>query len=279
MARFTDVTHVADLPGHGNGHHHDHDFHIPAGSIWPPLSCLGAGMMMFGVLLMLHLKPVLYGQALFGTGLLTLIACVMQWFFMLITEARQRGFARGAVPLVLDLANRYGMIFFIASEVMFFAAFFAAYFYLRAHAPVWPPVGIHLLPIHLPVINTLLLLSSGCTITLAHHALLNNRRGESILYTFLTWQLGVIFLVCQMIEYHHAGYTISSGVYGTVFYMLTGFHGFHVLLGSVMLMFVHYRLNKHDFTRHNHFYFEAAAWYWHFVDVVWIGLFLFIYVL
>lgn len=268
---------MAHTPDHA--HHNDHDFYIPAGSIWPPLSCLGAGMMMFGFLLLLHVKPVLYGQLLFGSGLLLLVMCVLQWFFTLIRESRARGFGKGAVPLVLDLANRYGMIFFIASEVMFFAAFFAAYFFLRAHNPVWPPVGIHLLPIYLPVINTLLLLSSGVTVTLAHHALLHNRRSEATLYTFLTWQLGLIFLVCQMVEYHHAGYTISSGVYGTIFFMLTGFHGFHVLLGSLMLMFVHYRLAHNDFTRHNHFYFEAAAWYWHFVDVVWIGLFLFVYVL
>ncbi len=262
-----------------HAHHHDHDFHIPAGSIWPPLSCLGAGMMMFGILLMLHVQPALYGQILTGSGLLLLVMAAMQWFFMLITEARVRGFAKGAVPLVLDLANRYGMIFFIASEVMFFAAFFSAYFYLRAHAPVWPPAGIELLPIHLPVINTLLLLTSGVTVTLAHHALLHNRRAAAIMYTFLTCQLGFIFLVCQMIEYSHASFGISSGVYGAVFYMLTGFHGFHVLLGTVMLAFAYWRLRKHDFTRHNHFYFEAAAWYWHFVDVVWIGLFLFIYVL
>lgn len=264
---------------HDHAHHHDHDFHIPPPSIWPPISCVGAGLLAFGIIMMLHMTPVLYGQLTAVAGLGLLIAGAMAWFSALIKESRERGFKQGNVPLVLDLANRYGMIFFIASEVMFFAAFFAAYFYMRMHAPVWPPVGIELLPIHLPVINTLLLLTSGVTITLAHHGLLHNRRGEATFYTFLTWQLGVIFLFCQMLEYSHAGFSLSSGAYGTVFYMLTGFHGFHVLLGSIMLMFVHRRLAKGDFTRHNHFYFEAAAWYWHFVDVVWIGLFLLIYVL
>ncbi len=264
---------------HDHAHAHDHDFHIPPPSIWPPISCVGAGIMAFGVIMMLHMQPVLYGKltTLFGLGLL--LTGAMAWFFSLIKESRQRGFGKGAVPLVLDLANRYGMIFFIASEVMFFAAFFAAYFYMRMHAPVWPPVGIELLSIHLPVINTLLLLTSGVTITMAHHALLHNRRSDATLYTFLTVQLGIIFLFCQMLEYNHASYTLSSGAYGTVFYMLTGFHGFHVFLGTIMLAFACWRLYKKDFTRHNHFYFEAAAWYWHFVDVVWIGLFLLIYVL
>ncbi|NBV54599.1 MAG: cytochrome c oxidase subunit 3 [Proteobacteria bacterium] len=262
-------------------HHanHDHDFFIPAGSIWPPLTCLGAGLMAFGFILHLHYQPAIVGNGMMGVGLLLVIMAAFQWFFKLVDEARQRGFKTGNVPVVLDLANRYGMIFFIVSEIMFFAAFFAGYFYLRGHNPEWPPANIEMLPIHLPVLNTLLLLTSGATVTWAHHALLLNRRADAILATFLTWQLGVIFLACQIYEYTHAQYTISSGVYGSTFFMLTGFHGFHVLVGSLMLMFLHWRLTKGDFTRHNHFYFEATAWYWHFVDVVWIGLFLFVYVL
>ncbi|PZP39074.1 MAG: hypothetical protein DI585_05265, partial [Pseudomonas fluorescens] len=115
---------------HGDHHEvHDHEFFIPPGSIWPPLSCLGAGIMMFGLLLILHVQPTLYGKLTMGAGLLLTVMAAFQWFFLLIKEARERGFGRGMVPLVLDLANRYGMIFFIASELMFFAAFFAAYFY------------------------------------------------------------------------------------------------------------------------------------------------------
>ncbi|MBI1308437.1 MAG: cytochrome c oxidase subunit 3 [Proteobacteria bacterium] len=262
-----------------SAHHHDHEFYIPTGSIWPPVSCLGAGLAALGFIAHLHMQPALIGNLAMGVGGLILIMAVFQWFFTLVNEARHRGFGAGMVPLVLDLANRYGMIFFIVSEVMFFAAFFSAYFFLRMHNPEWPPANIKTLPIDLPVINTLLLLTSGATITMAHHSLLTNHRANATLFTFLTWQLGIIFLFCQGFEYHHAAYTISSGVYGTVFFMLTGFHGFHVLLGSLMLMFLHWRLTKGDFTRHNHFYFEGAAWYWHFVDVVWIGLFLFIYVL
>ena len=262
-----------------HSHHHDHDFYIPAPSIWPPISCLGAGMGMAGFVMYLHLHPQIIGISLMATGIAILLMAAFQWFFMLVRESRARGFGTGAVPMVLDLANRYGMMFFIASEVMFFAAFFAAYFFLREHNPEWPPSNIHTMDLYLPIINTLLLLSSGATITWAHHSVLHNRRSDAILATFLTWQLGLIFLACQATEYHHAAYGLSSGVYGTIFYMLTGFHGFHVFLGSCMLMFLHLRLARGDFSRHNHFFFEGVAWYWHFVDVVWIGLFLFVYVL
>jgi heme/copper-type cytochrome/quinol oxidase subunit 3 len=260
-----------------NDHHHDHDFFVPEPSLWPPLACLGAGLSAAGFVMLLHLRPLIFGEATLAVGLLIILLGASGWFRTLIAESRARGY--GSVPFVLDLANRYGMIFFIASEVMFFSAFFAAYFYLRMHNEAWPPANIAPLHLDLPIINTLLLLTSGATVTWAHHALLHNRRSDATLATFLTWQLGVLFLACQAYEYAHAAYTLSSGVYGTTFFMLTGFHGFHVLMGSVLLMLCHYRLSRGDFSRHQHFYFEASAWYWHFVDVVWIGLFLFVYVL
>ena len=260
-----------------NAHHPDHDFHIPAPSIWPPLNCLGAGLTAFGTIGHLHFKPAALWNSVLALGLVLLLLGAIQWFRTLIREARARGFINP--PKVLDLANRYGMIFFISSEVMFFTAFFAAYFFLRAHNPEWPPANIPPLELDLPLLGTLVLLTSGATITWAHHSLMLSRRADAILATFLTWQLGVIFTFIQAWEYTHAGYGLSSGVFGTVFYMLTGFHGFHVIIGSLMLMTLHNRLARGDFTRKQHFYFEAAAWYWHFVDVVWIGLFLFVYVL
>ncbi len=263
-------------------HEQDHQFYIPAPSIWPPISCLGAGLIAFGLIAKLHMQPALVGNLVLLMGLLVTLTASFQWFWEMTRSAKARGFGRGMVPLVQDLGQRYGMVFFIISEVMFFAAFFAAYFYLRAHNPEWPPANIASIPVHLPVLMTLLLLTSGATITWAHHALLNNRREEAILGTFLTWQLGVIFLGFQVYEYmhlYHEGVMLNSGVFGSIFYMVTGFHGFHVLIGSIMLMWLHWRLQRGDFTRHQHFYFEAAAWYWHFVDVVWIGLFLFVYVL
>lgn len=259
-----------------HAHVHDHDFFIPPATIWPFVSCVGAALLAVGILLGLHAENPLAGPAVMAAGTLTLLTAAGQWFAKLVTEARARGFANP--PEVLNLGNRYGMIFFICSEVMFFAAFFAAYFYLRSYNPVWPPANIATLPIDLPVINTLLLLTSGATVTWAHHALLHGRRATAIKATMATWMLGVVFLACQMVEYSHAGFGISSGIYGSTFYLLTGFHGFHVLVGSIMLMVLHARMYR-DFSPRHHFYFEATAWYWHFVDVVWIGLFLFVYVL
>jgi len=135
------------------------------------------------------------------------------------------------------------------------------------------------LPVDLPILGTLILLTSGATVTWAHHSIVHARKGETIVATTLTWQLGLIFLALQAFEYSHAAYSISSGVYGTTFFMLTGFHGFHVLVGTLMLMLLTRRLIQGDFNEKQHFYFEATAWYWHFVDVVWVGLFLFVYIL
>ncbi len=265
-----------------NNHHADHEFYIPAGSIWPPVSCLGAGLLAFGFIGHLHFQPAIIGNGLMVVGGLITLMAALQWFAEMTRSAGARGYGKGMVPLVQDLAQRYGMIFFIVSEVMFFSAFFAAYFFLRAHNPEWPPANIAEIPVHLPMLATLILLTSGATITWAHHALLTNRRQAAMTATGLTWGLGVIFLGVQAYEYAHLvheGVGLTSGVFGSIFYMITGFHGFHVLLGSLMLMWAHWRMKKGDYTRHNHFYFEAAAWYWHFVDVVWIGLFLFVYVL
>ena len=262
------------------GHAQDHDFFIPNNSIWPPLTCLGAGFVAFGFVIAQHAMAGV-GQLMMWLGLAVILFGAIQWFRLLIAESRARGFDN--VAPVLDLQNRYGMIFFIISEIMFFSAFFAAFFYLKSWNPEWPPANIESFGIDLPIINTLLLLSSGATVTWAHHAILEKHYKEARLATFITWHLGVIFLALQAFEYyeaiHHMDLTLSSGVYGSTFFMLTGFHGFHVLLGTLMLMVAHFRMHKGDFTDKHHFYFEATAWYWHFVDVVWVGLFLFVYLL
>lgn len=258
------------------GHKQDHDFYIPKNSIWPPLSCLGLGLVMFGTISLLHFSAFM-GKTTLGIGLVIMLLGVIQWFRTLILEARDRGFK--APPQVLELANRYGMVFFIVSELMFFGAFFAAYFYIFGLNIQWPPANIEVLDIHLPVINTLILLTSGVTITQAHHALIKGERPVAIHYIWVTWLLGAVFLLLQMYEYGHAAFALDSGAYGSTFYMLTGFHGFHVLVGTLMLMVVHVRLKKGDFSPKHHFYFEATAWYWHFVDIVWVGLFLFVYIL
>ncbi len=258
------------------GHKQDHDFYIPNSSIWPPVTCLGAGLFMFGMVSLLKFSS-FAGKSLIVLGLLVLVFGMVQWFRVLIAESRARGFVNP--PRVLDLANRYGMVFFIVSELMFFAGFFAAYFYIYGFNLEWPPSNIETLAAHLPAINTLILLTSGVTITWSHHALIKGNRAEARKFMFATWLLGVVFLLFQAYEYAHAAFSIDSGAYGSTFYMLTGFHGFHVFVGTVMLMVAHARLNRGDFTKENHFYFEAAAWYWHFVDVVWVGLFLFVYII
>jgi cytochrome c oxidase subunit 3 len=258
-------------------HAQDHDFFIPANSIWPPFSCLGVGIMFFGFIALLHVTPAVVGKVMMVTGFLTALFSAINWWRQTIEESRARGFKN--IPLVLELGNRYGIIFFIVSEIMFFSAFFAAFFYLSMYNPAWPPENVEAIDIQLPIINTLLLLTSGVTITWAHHALLEGKKETAKLATFLTWHLGILFLLAQAYEYAHAGFGLSGGAYGTTFYMLTGFHGFHVLVGTLMLMVVSARLHAGDFSDKHHFYFEATAWYWHFVDVVWIGLFLFVYVL
>tara|TARA_R110000868_G_scaffold218576_2_gene469070 strand:- start:934 stop:1731 length:798 start_codon:yes stop_codon:yes gene_type:complete len=260
-------------------HEHDHDFHIPGNSIWSPLSCIGVGLMMFGLIAFLHPADfgitATIGEFVMLVGLSLTVFGTGKWFAQLILESRERGF--GEVPKVLDIANRYGMVFFIVSEVMFFSAFFAAYFYLRNHAFAWPPENIFSLDVALPTINTLLLLSSGAAVTVAHHAILDKNMLKAKHFTMLTFILGFIFLSLQMFEYGHALFDMDSGVYGSAFYMLTGFHGFHVLVGSLMLVSVWKRMQSGDFSEKQHFYFEATAWYWHFVDVVWLGLYVVVY--
>jgi len=240
-------------------------------------------------------------------GLLWLFWVLFSWFGDAIRESESGQYSRK-----IDLSFRWSMSWFIFSEVMFFGAFFTALWWMRAHSvpalggldnallwpdfkAVWPsaspgatasPAGIiepfqTMGPFWLPTINTALLLTSGVTLTIAHHALREGKRGTTIMWMWATVLLGLIFLFVQGYEYFHA-YTdlnlkLSSGAYGSTFFMLTGFHGFHVLVGMLMLLFITLRLMKGHFTADRHFGFEGAAWYWHFVDVVWLGLYILVY--
>jgi cytochrome c oxidase subunit III len=240
------------------------------------------------------------GRFVLFVGLAILVYMMVRWFGDVIGESE--GGKYGAWE---DVSFRWGMSWFIFSEVMFFAAFFGALFYARVLAipdlgsldqkllwpdftAQWPTAGPLLsdpfTPMKawgIPAINTLLLLSSGVTITIAHHALKENLRGRLILFLFLTIVLGVTFLGLQAYEYSHAyselNLKLSTGIYGSTFFMLTGFHGFHVTVGATMLIVILVRCIKGHFKPEHHFAFEGVAWYWHFVDVVWLGLFVTVY--
>jgi cytochrome c oxidase subunit 3 len=228
----------------------------------------------------------------FGVGAAGILYTFIGWWRDVIREAQYEGFH----TRVVQISHRYGMILFIASEVMFFVAWFWAYFNTalfpgEAHEigrlafthGVWPPKGIEVLnPWGFPLLNTLILLCSGTTVTWAHHSLINGDRRGLKLGLLLTILLGLLFTCIQAYEYIHAPFAFSNqnggNIYGSTFFMATGFHGFHVIVGTIFLIVCLIRANKGDFTPRQHFGFEAAAWYWHFVDVVWLFLFTSIYV-
>ncbi len=288
--------------------HADNSYYIPHGSHWPIVGSIGVCTLMVGFANFLN--NVSWGSPTMIVGLAIVLFMVFGWFGTVIKENQ-----KGMYNLQVDMSFRWGMFWFIFSEVMFFAAFFGALFYARQYSLPWLSgegsgvttnsflwdnyegswpneangpgnVGGDYSTIGawgLPAINTALLLSSGVTLTWAHHALKANHRGQLILGLFLTVLLGTIFMFVQAAEYIHAyqdlGLTLGSGIYGTTFFMLTGFHGFHVTIGAIILAVIMFRCITGHFTPERHFAFEAAAWYWHFVDVVWLGLFIFVYVL
>jgi cytochrome c oxidase subunit 3 len=249
-----------------------------------------------------------WGKYSLMLGMVIWLGVLFKWFSASVTESESGLYGRK-----IDLSFRWSMSWFIFSEVMFFGAFFTALWWARVHSvptladpenallwpgfkAVWPtmaagatasPAGIiepfqTMTPFWLPTINTALLLTSGVTLTIAHHALIANQRAKTIAFMWLTVVLGIVFLFVQGYEYVHAyqdlNLKLTSGMYGSTFYMLTGFHGFHVFVGMLMLLFITLRLQKGHFTSEKHFGFEGAAWYWHFVDVVWLFLFVAIYV-
>ena len=227
------------------------------------------------------------GPALFGIGFAGILYVMAAWWRDVIHEAET-----GDHTPVVQLSHRYGMILFIASEVMFFVAWFWAFFdaslftnesiqYGRVAftGGIWPPKGTEVLdPLNLPLLNTLILLTSGTTVTWAHHALLHNDRRGLKLGLLLTILLGATFTAVQAWEYAHAPFAFSNSIYGATFFMATGFHGFHVLIGTIFLAVCLWRASIGQFTPDHHLGFEFAAWYWHFVDVVWLFLFSCIYV-
>jgi cytochrome c oxidase subunit 3 len=280
-------------------------YYVPQPSRHPAMVAVGLFLLIFGGTQWVNGTD--WGKYFVLVGVVWWLVVLAQWFRDAIGESEG-----GMYGHKVDLSFRWSMSWFIFSEVMFFGAFFSALWWVRAHSvpelgnvehallwpdfkAVWPtlaagatasPAGIvepftPMGPFWLPTINTALLLSSGVTITIAHHALRDNLRGRTVTFMWLTILLGVIFLGVQGYEYGHAyselNLKLSSGVYGSTFFMLTGFHGFHVFVGLLMLISMTLRLMKGHFTPERHFGFEGAAWYWHFVDVVWLGLYILVY--
>ena len=274
-------------------------YFVPQPMPWPIMGSVGLFCMALGAVFVFN--GMSGGWISIALGFVILLYMMFRWFGDVIRESETDRYSRQ-----VDLSFRWGMSWFIFSEVMFFAAFFGALFWARVisvpdlasllhNEVMWPGFTAHwpsagpgfaekFSPMGawgLPALNTFLLLSSGVTITIAHWALKENKRGLLNLFMFFTIALGVTFLACQVIEYGH-GYSelnlkLSTGVYGSTFYMLTGFHGFHVTLGAIMLTVILARCLAGHFKPDHHFAFEAVAWYWHFVDVVWLGLFIFVY--
>jgi cytochrome c oxidase subunit 3 len=255
-----------------------HPYHLVDPSPWPLLGAFAGGALVLGIVMIAHYNS----WWMLGIGLAGVLATMFFWWRDILKESA----AKGLHSPVVRLGLRYGMILFIASEVMFFVAFFWAYFHFAlfpdhvsgATTAVWPPAGVLTFdPFGLPFLNTMILLLSGCTVTWAHHALLENDRRSLILGLALTVFLGMFFTFFQVVEYMEAPFQFSGGVYPSTFFLATGFHGFHVIVGTIFLAVCLVRAIRGQFTPEKHFGFEAAAWYWHFVDVVWLFLFICIY--
>ena len=283
------------------------EYFIPEPSKWPLVGTIALTTTVIGAVTSIHAGSI---NLILPIGFLLIAYLFFGWFGTVIEESMG-----GHYNAQVDRSFRIGMLWFIFSEVMFFAAFFGALFYAREMATVWLSGGGHrslmthellwpnfdgIWPIltnpdnaaipgpkeamgasGLPAVNTAILLSSSVTVTIAHHALRQNHRQPLIMWLAATVALGATFLFFQAEEYSHAyhemGLTLSSGIYGSTFFILTGFHGFHVTMGTTMLLVMLIRSIKGHFTSDNHFAFEAVAWYWHFVDVVWLGLYIFVY--
>jgi len=286
-------------------HHADDTYYVPHGTKWPIIGSLGMITMLSSAAFWMNDSEIAPWTTLLGA--LILIYMLFGWFGEVIREGEA-----GLYNAQVDTSFRMGMMWFIFSEVMFFACFFGVLFYVRmfsvpwlggegtgastnellwqGYDAVWPTAGpaelggsFKTIPAFgVPFINTLILLTSGFTVTMAHHALRKDGRGKLVAWLIATVVLGFLFVYLQIEEYkeayQHLGLTLGSGIYGSTFFMLTGFHGMHVTLGAIMLTVITIRAIRGHFTPQHHFGFEAVAWYWHFVDVVWLGLFIFVYV-
>nr|YP_009157874.1 cytochrome c oxidase subunit III [Eurydema gebleri]AKE36781.1 cytochrome c oxidase subunit III [Eurydema gebleri] len=255
--------------------HKNHPYHLVDYSPWPLTGSIGAMALTSGSVLWFH-KNEMY---LFFLGVTILLLTMIQWWRDIVREATFQGHHTIKVTNGLKI----GMILFIISEVFLFISFFWGFFHSSLAPTVeigmmWPPKGIIVFnPMEIPLLNTMILLCSGMTVTWAHHSLMNNNYSETTKSLTLTVLLGIYFTILQAYEYSEASFCISDSIYGSCFYMATGFHGLHVIIGTIFLSVCLMRHIKCHFSSNHHFGFEAAAWYWHFVDVVWLFLYISIY--
>ena len=265
-----------------------HQYHLVDPSPLPIFTAFSLLVVAFGAILFMHEK--FLGKLVLPMGIFLVLSCLFSWWRDVIKEARQDH----AHTKIVQKGLSIGMIIFILTEVMFFAVFFWSFLHARlsplefspadvwgVKSSVWPPKGIETFdPWNLPFINTMILLLSGTTVTWAHYELNNNNREKAVKALGLTILLGIAFSLLQAYEYHHASFNITQGIYPANFFMATGFHGFHVIIGTIFLSVSYFRAKKGHYDAGNNILgFEFAAWYWHFVDIVWIFLFIFVYIL
>lgn len=255
--------------------HANHPFHLVNYSPWPIISAINIIIIITGLIIWFHQ----FNPILLFLRLLIIIISSYQWWRDVCRERTFQGLHTQKVTLNI----KYGIILFIVSEIFFFISFFWAFFHrnLRPRielGSIWPPTTvIPFNPFQIPLLNTIILLTSGISVTWTHHRILNNNFKQRIQSLLITIILGIYFTLLQAYEYHEAPFTIADSIYGTTFFVATGFHGLHVIIGTTFLFICFLRLKNNHFSSYHHFGFEAAAWYWHFVDIVWLFLYTFIY--
>nr|QHF17692.1 cytochrome c oxidase subunit III [Trichiosoma vitellina] len=253
----------------------NHPFHLVDYSPWPLLSSLSTMILLMGSINWFHYN----NNNLILVGIFLTLLIMFQWWRDIVRESTYQG----KHTTFVTNGMRWGMILFIISEILFFVSFFWAFFHSSLSpnidiGSIWPPQSIKPFnPMHVPLLNTIILISSGLTITWSHHSIMNNNKKEAFKSLMITVLLGILFTMLQAYEYNEAPFSIADSIYGSTFFMATGFHGIHVLIGTTFLFVNLIRLKKNHFSLFHHFGFEASAWYWHFVDVVWLFLYISIY--
>ena len=252
-----------------------HPYHLLTSSPWPYLMSSSLFLTAIGLIIYIHYSKIIF---LF-MGLIFTIYCLFSWSKDIIIESTFLGYHTNIIIQTLKI----GFILFILSEIFFFLSFFWTFFHSSLSPSIeigtlWPPIGINPLnPLSIPLLNTILLLSSGITVTWSHYALISSNYKETLTSLLITITLGITFTLFQLFEYNQATFSFACSIYGSIFYLLTGFHGFHVLVGTLLLIICYYRITYYHFTTSHHLGFITTSWYWHFVDIIWLFLYIIVY--